>query len=324
VAESLRLSSLENGVWRPWALRADFDASSRADAHAVPDAAAGTVLLGDGERGRVAPAGATLLTTADLTRADGGNLPAGAVDRVAGSPHTRAAVPDLTVLLAELAGVANVVPAAEGSAAETVESAMARARQAHEQPARAVTADDHAALALRTPGVRTARAQARVNHHPGFPCLTAPGVVTVLVVPYLPADRPAPSPGMREAVARCLDRRRVLGTRVEVTGPVYVTVTVRATVAPRADARPADLAPAVAAALDRFFDPLTGGSDAAGWPFGRDVYRSEVLAVIDEVPGVAHVLALELVADDSAPSCGDLCVGPAGLVAPGPHRIEVG
>jgi hypothetical protein len=76
-------------------------------------------------------------------------------------------------------------------------------------------------------------------------------------------------------------------------------------------------------ALDRFFHPLAGGPEGTGWPFGRDVYRSEVLQVIDEVPGVANVLALELVGDPCDPTCGNLCLGPTGLVAAGPHEVDV-
>jgi predicted phage baseplate assembly protein len=323
VAGSLSLASLEGGAWRAWAPRADFDASGRADAHFLLDPTAGTVTLGDGERGRTAAPGSTLLVTAEETRAGDGNLPAGTVTRLADSPRNHAAVPDLDVLATQLASIANVVPAAGGSAAETVDAAAARAREDRERPVRAVTLGDHVTLARETPGVRLARAEARANFHPGFPCLTAPGVVTVLALPSLPADRPAPGLGLRRAVAAYLDRRRTIGTRVEVAGPVYVTVTVRATVQACPDARLAELGDAVRAALDRFFHPLTGGPDGTGWPFGRDVYRAEVLQVIDEVPGVANVLALELAGDGAGPSCGNLCLGPTGLVAAGPHEVEV-
>jgi predicted phage baseplate assembly protein len=323
VADSVHLASLEDGAWRRWALRVDFDASGRADAHFLLDPTSGTVTLGDGERGRTAAPGSTLLVTAALTRAGDGNLPAGAVTRLADSPHNQAAVPDLGALAAQLASITNVVPATGGSPAETLDAAGARAREDRERPARAVTLDDHVTLARETPGVRLARAEARANFHPGFPCLTAPGIVTVLVLPSLPAGRPAPSPGLREAVAAYLDRRRVIGTRVEVAGPVYVTVTVRATVQVCPDASGAELGDAVRDALDTFFHPLTGGPDGTGWPVGRDVYRSEVLQVIDEVPGVASVLALELVGGGSEPSCGNLCLGPTGLVAAGPHEVDV-
>src|SRR6266540_193909 len=279
-ARSLRLASLEGGSWRDWTVRADFDASGRADAHFLLDPTSGTVTLGDGERGRAAAPGSTLLVTADLTRAGDGNLPAGAVDRLADSPHNRAAVGDLDQLATELTSIANVVPAVGGSAAETLDAATARAREDRERPMRAATLDDFVTLAFETPG-------------------------------------------LRRAVAAYLDRRRTIGTRVEVAGPVYVTVTVRATVQACPDARRVELGETVRDALDRFFHPLTGGPDGTGWPFGRDVYRSEVLQVIDEVPGVANVLALELVGDHGEATCGNLCLGSTGLVAAGSHEVDV-
>lgn len=350
VAGSLRLTSLEDGTWRPWTWRADFDASTRADAHALVDPTTGVVTLGNGERGRAAPFGATLLLTADLTHAENGNLPPGTITRLATSPGNHASLsnlpapplpdqaespqvadqavpfeavtlPDLEALLQGLV-VTNVVAAIGGAAQETVAEAASRAADGQARPTRAVTLDDHVALALATPGVRLARAEARANLHPGFPCLTTPGIVTVLVLPHLPEGRPEPSQGLLQAVASHLCRRRVLGTRVEVAGPVYVTVTVRASVVPALGVRPGDLPEAVRLALDRFFDPLTGGPDGTGWPFGRDVYRAEVLGVLDGVPGVSHVAALELVADGGPPSCGDLCLGPISLAASGPHEIE--
>ena len=40
--------------------------------------------------------------------------------------------------------------------------------------------------------------------------------------------------------------------------------------------------------LHGFFDPLKGGPDGTGWPFGRDVYVSEVYQKIDTLPGVDY------------------------------------
>ena len=306
-----------------WRLVDDFTASGRADADAVADLTAGTVDFGDGEHGRVPPPDSALLVRADLTAADRGNLAAGAVDRVAGSAWNEATVADLPGLQGDLAWIRNVSPAHGGRAAQTLAEAAAAAKGAREAPTRAVTLDDFVALALATPGTRIARAQAFANRHPAFGCLTATGVVTVLVLPHLPWSRPAPEPGLRAAVAAYLAPRRVLGTRIEVAAPVYVPVTVRATVVARSGTPPATLPSAVRSTLAAFFDPLTGGPDATGWPFGRDVYRAEVLSLIDQVPGVEHVLGLELVTADGE-SCGDVCIGPTGLVASGEHEIEVG
>lgn len=149
-------------------------------------------------------------------------------------------------------------------------------------------------------------------------------MVTVIVVPSLPLGRPSPSPGLLRAVAAHLCPRRVVGTRVEVVGPAYREVAVRARVRALPGAAAGDLGRRVAAAIDRFLDPLEGGPAGDGWPFGRDVYRAEVLQVIDETAGVDHVLELELVPDGGEAACGNVCLGPLGLVAAGPHRIEVG
>jgi hypothetical protein len=77
----------------------------------------------------------------------------------------------------------------------------------------------------------------------------------------------------------------------------------------------------VTRALERFLDPLRGGLDGRGWQFGRDVYRSEVLELIDRIPGVDHVLDMELLPDGQAPQCGNVCVGPLGLATSGQHTI---
>jgi Baseplate J-like protein len=142
-------------------------------------------------------------------------------------------------------------------------------------------------------------------------------------MPWLPAKRPMPSQALLKAVTTYLRRRRVIGTRVEVFGPTYLDVSVQAKLQSSAGASTTGLAQRVAAALNEFFDPIIGGPDGSGWPFGRDVYRSEVLQVIDETEGVDHVLSLELVADGGQPQCGNVCLGPTGLVAAGQHQIEV-
>jgi predicted phage baseplate assembly protein len=132
-----------------------------------------------------------------------------------------------------------------------------------------------------------------------------------------------PTDATRRAVAAYLARRRVIGTRVAVVGPEYTEVTVRARVRALRGAAPDRLRELVIAALDRFLHALEGGPYHTGWPFGRDVYRSEVLQVLDDTPGVDHVLDLELIADGGAPRCGNLCLGPIGLPVAGPHQIEV-
>jgi Baseplate J-like protein len=321
---SFRLFTIEQGEWCEWSLRPDFDASGRDDAHFLLDATNGTVSFGDGERGRVPPQQAQIIATYDATRAETGNLAAGKITCLALSPHNQA-IPDFDCekVKDQLSQITNPLPAMGGLAAETFTHAAGRAFEAVEAPQRAVTLADYEALARQAPGVRLARVAKRANLHPSFPCFKALGMVTLIILPYLPADRPMPSRGLREAVASYLSRRRVIGTRLEVIEPSYSVVAVRADVRSHLGANPSEVRRRIVAALNQFFHPLTGGPDGSGWPFGRDVYRSEVMQVLDETPGVDHVLSLELLVDEGTPQCGNICLGPIGLVAAGQHEIQV-
>lgn len=317
------LYSLEGEHWRAWTLRRDFDASARNAAHFLLDPGEGIVTFGDGERGRVPPNGALLFAAASATRGEEGNLAAGLVRQLSVSSHNRAVWLDFAANQVKQIEVTNLLPAGGGAPAEALHQTAARALAELEKPRRAVTLADYEALAREVPGVAIARVLARANQHPAFPCYQAPGVITVIVLPHVPLDRPMPSAALRRAVAAYLGRRRVLGTRVEVVGPTYVELSVRARVRACAGKDKDALAARISDALTRFFHPLRGGPEGTGWPFGRDVYRSEVLQVIDETPGVDHVLSLELIPQGGTPQCGNLCLGPTSLVASGQHAIEV-
>jgi len=54
------------------------------------------------------------------------------------------------------------------------------------------------------------------------------------------------------------------------------------------------------AAMAGYLDPLDGGPDGTGWPFGRPVWVSEVVAVLAAVPLVAYVEDETVVTDDAA------------------------
>ncbi|MEO3872729.1 baseplate J/gp47 family protein [Nonomuraea sp. B12E4] len=314
--------------WRRWRLREDLAGSGPADSHAVLDPLTGLLRFGDGEHGRVPPRGAPIIALSHRTTGSAGNRATGftapgqtptteyaATDQtpvggfaVADTPHNRAlAVSGVRVTYASRA--------AGGSDAESVADVWARAEGLIDRATRAITLADCEELAAATPGVRLARVMALAGVHPALPGVPAPGVVTVVLVPYLPAGRPVPSPGLLRAVARHLCQHRPIGSRFELTGPVYTEVVVRARVRVLPAADPEAVRRELLRALDAWLDPLT-------WPLGRDVYRTEALAVLDQVPGVDRVSGVELAAG-SEPACGNLRVGPLGLVTAGEHTIEV-
>ena len=321
---SLRVFGLEEGgVWKEWEARPDLDASGPRSRNLVLDPEASRVAFGDGRRGVAPPVRSLFFATYRVTRAGSGNVGARAIDALAASPRNRVLISDWSGLKEALGSIGNPLAAQGGADAEDVSHATGRAVEMMQTPMRAVTLADYERLARETPGVNLARVTARANLHPTLPCNRAPGVVTLIVLPGLPERRPFPSAGLKRLVKAYLERRRVIGTRLEVIGPSYHPVTIRSRIAPERGVEASALQARIVEALHRFFDPLRGGPQKTGWPFGRDVYRAEVLGVVDAVPGVDHVLSLDLLSEGCEPECGSVCVGATGLVASGDHEIEV-
>jgi hypothetical protein len=50
--------------------------------------------------------------------------------------------------------------------------------------------------------------------------------------------------------------------------------------------------------MRRFLHPLYGGRDAKGWIFGRPVLKSDLVHLVEEVPGVDAVDSLQIFDED--------------------------
>jgi hypothetical protein len=174
---------------------------------------------------------------------------------------------------------------------------------------RAVTPDDYEYIALyawpqhetarQLPAagrLRRVRCVARRNLEAGDPTAPAPAHVSLVIVPDPAAGEthPQPSDDLRAKLWSFFEARRVLATRHHVVGPRYVEIGVAANLALHDGAPPAATLEAARLALAAFFDPLTGGPDGAGWPFGRAVYISEVYAVLEAVHLVNYVEDVQL------------------------------
>ena len=188
-----------------------------------------------------------------------------------------------------------------------------------EVPPRATTALDLERIALATPDVGVARTRAFPGLDLAVPGWRAPGTVTVVVLTPEPVRRPDAAPAALAAVRAHLGAHRTIGTRVRVHGPRYVPVSVGVGVRVAERADPSRVLAAVDRAVRRFLHPLEGGPDGRGWPFGRDVYRTEVLAVAGGVPGVDLATSVRLSRAGGADAAGDatcpnLCIPAAGLV----------
>jgi Baseplate J-like protein len=122
-----------------------------------------------------------------------------------------------------------------------------------------------------------------------------PGHVSIVIVPTIPSSQSSsdlrllPSAALIQAVESYLEPRRLLTTKVHVVAPRYLTVRVQMTLMLKADALEAEVGSRANQALRDFFDPLHGGVEGQGWPFGRSIYVSELYQLLDRLPGVDYV-----------------------------------
>jgi Baseplate J-like protein len=115
------------------------------------------------------------------------------------------------------------------------------------------------------------------------------GHVSLVVVPMgaTTADKVL-NPTLQTGLWTFLDQRRLLTTQHHVVGPEYVPVQIKATLHLEDGASAQRVRTAASEAIHQFFDPLEGGVDHQGWPFGRSVYMSEVYELLDRLPGVDY------------------------------------
>ncbi|MGW3460177.1 putative baseplate assembly protein [Streptomyces olivaceoviridis] len=281
----------EGRGWVEWTRVDDFAHSTPYDRHITLDPNSGQVDFGPAVRepdgtlrlyGAVPPKGASLRVRSYRTGGGRrGNVARGALRVLRSS-------------LPFVARVENRRPALGGVDGETVENARVRGPMALRTLHRAVVPHDYELLAR-----EVAPDAARVACVPARPAEGGQSPdqgsgVRLLVVPAGGDDKQGrirfqeliPPQDTLAMIASYLDERRPIGTRLVVEPPYYQGVTVVASVVPGRGVAADRLREATLAALYGYFNPLSGGPEGKGWPFGRPVHSGEVFAVLQRVPGV--------------------------------------
>jgi hypothetical protein len=135
--------------------------------------------------------------------------------------------------------------------------------------------------------------------------------VSIIVIPKSESNAPQPTEALQQEVWEYLEPRRILTTRHHVVGPVYAPFGLEMILARRADKPAKDLHEEIIALLVDRFHPLTGGQDGTGWPFGRDVYISELYELLESIDGVDYIPDIALY-NDCRPDDRN-CVAAAGI-----------
>lgn len=303
--ESVTLSILErDGAWHEWSWVQDFTFHGPEDRVFSVDRELGALRFGNGLTGRVPVPDPAKDPNVKIRYWVGGG-PAGNVGRGLGFEG----VNDSTL------EARNVVEAEGGAEAEPLDDARARASASLRRVERAVTAPDHQTLAVNTPGVAFKRAHAELGRHPCHPCRRVPGAVTVYVVPDAPRDEyeeddcahvaaPVPDPGALAAARTRLARTRLVAGEVFVLPPAYREVALEVELSGD-PADPAALREAMTSHLRRFLDPLVGGVEQSGWPFGGTLRPSALLREAQRAAGSEASVMSVRIGLDGAPPEGD-------------------
>jgi predicted phage baseplate assembly protein len=228
--------------------------------------------------------------------------------------------------------VSNRGPATGGRDAETLEAAMLRAPAMLRTRDRAVTAADYEFLAR--------QASADIGR---VKCLQPlaeeggriiPGQIYVLVIPrqqrpqgFLEPSQLELKPETLKELHLYLDDRRMLTTRLDIRPPAYRWVSVKVQLKADPSVAPAAVEQSVLARLHSYLNPLAGGPDGKGWPFGRELFISDVYQCLQGLPDVQFVRGVEMFeAKPGGDAIGDpldsINVAPHGVIASAKHKVE--
>jgi predicted phage baseplate assembly protein len=252
----------------------DFDASSALDNHFVANKLEGKISFGNGVRGNIPEKADKVVMKYRYGMDSHVLVKPGTIFKIADTYQNN------------LLGLSGTNPSASspGIDQEKTKDAQARARKDLKIPFIAASSTDYEYIAKQTPGLRVARAKAIASSKPGS------NTVNLVVVPFsLSKTPPAPGNGFLHTVAEHIDAHRLITTKVLVSGPNFIgiSVTTDLTIKPGTD--PRVVKEEVVNALTDFLTPIS-------WPFGRAVYMSEMYAQIDAVDGVDTIKSLSLAA----------------------------
>ncbi|MBF2064581.1 MAG: putative baseplate assembly protein [Calothrix sp. C42_A2020_038] len=233
----------------------------------------------------------------------------------------------LKVAVPYVESVVNHKPAINGADAQSLEQAVLKAPQILRIRDRAITCEDFEVLAKKAGN----GAIARVRCLPAN-AISGAGMVRLILVPQANTDAITQGegispnlftlqPSLRQQVLNYLDERRILGVQVQLQEAEFVGVSVQAEVA----LEPAynnplarqEILMNIRVGLYKYLNPLTGGIDGNGWPFGRPVYTSDIIALLQKIPGVYYLGVVLLFAIRKQDRIWSRQVAPEQVIDPG-------
>ena len=237
----------------------------------------GILVFGNGIRGRMLPVGSNNIL----------------VETYRVVPGAKGNVAPFELEVCDVSGVlevSNLLPAAGGRDAESVDDIIRRAPSLLTTRDRAVTSSDFEAIALEASSeVARAACNGRMDED---------GQIEVVILPNPTEADPIPDPflsvGLRDHVSSYLKRRCLVNVQPVVRLAQFMPIDISITVRLRPNANFIQVREHAESWILNFLNPYIGGLDQEGWPFGGTLYAQDFARMVSEIPEVRHVVNVQL------------------------------
>ncbi len=258
------------GAWEKWERVENFHRSSPEDRHYCLNVETGTITFGDCEQG-MAPEGRMKIIRCVRSLGSRGNIRRGQIQDFENS---------------WIQGlVSNPYDVSNGSDQETIENCFTRFQAESASVSRAVTARDYELLVMRTPGLRIRQVKAVAGELTKGDGKREDNGITIVVQPFSLKPQARLSAAYMENIAGMLDRRRLIGTRVQVLSPEYIGASVFVDVTVR---------PHYPAAREMIEAVIRDYFGQAASHFGAELEESDLYGLLDASECVVQVRNLSM------------------------------
>ena len=298
--ETVQIWRADLDKWETWTEVEDFGGSNAEDLHFTCDGTTGEICFGPALRqpdgtvhryGAIPPRGAEIrFSSYRYGGGTVGNVRAGMIT-------------ELKVPIPYVDRATNRAPASGGVDAESLEDAKLRAPHVLRTRRRAVTTDDFEHLVRQAFAAEVARVRCLQASLPGADGQPGPGQIYILAIPrlpehlaagYVPEGQLTLSDELQKEIEAYLDEHRLLTAQLTVRAPDYKRVSVTLEVQARAEADPRRVEHDISTELESLLNPFVGGTEGKGWPFGRDLYLSDLYACVQRIEGVEYIKELQM------------------------------
>lgn len=95
---------------------------------------------------------------------------------------------------------------------------------------------------------------------------------------------------IKNYVKEYMSKRKLLTTQIHVVSVEFIDVNISLQVA----AKEKTIEKTVRSSIEKYLDPIKGGEGGNGWNQGRKLYKSDLFYILERIPGVDHVIRIDL------------------------------